>query len=40
MIENSYLNHLESHVKSEYLFVPSKAILLEEGQIAETLSDS
>ena len=37
MIENSYLNHLESHVKSEYLFVPSKAILLEEGQIAEKL---
>ena len=37
MIENSYLNHLESHVKSEYLFVPSKTILLEEGQIAEKL---
>lgn len=37
MIENSYLNHLESHVKSEYLFVTSKTILLEEGQIAEKL---
>lgn len=38
MIENSYLNHLESHIKSEYFSVPSKAILLEEGKIAEKLN--
>ena len=37
MIENSHLNHIESQIKSEYLSVPSKAILLEEGKIAEKL---
>lgn len=37
MIENSYLNHIESQIKSEYLSVPSKSILLEEGKIAEKL---
>lgn len=37
MIENSYLNHFESQIKSEDLSVPSKAILLEEGKIAEKL---
>ena len=35
MTENSYLNHIESQIKSEYLSVPSKSILLEEGKIAE-----
>ena len=33
MIENSHLNYIES----EYLSVPSKAILLEEGKVAEKL---
>lgn len=37
MIENSHLNHIESQIKSEYLSVPSKAILLEEGKVAEKL---
>ena len=37
MTENSYLNHIESQIKSEYLSVPSKSILLEEGKIAEKL---
>ena len=37
MIENCYLNHIESQIKSEYLSVSSKAILLEEGKIAEKL---
>ena len=37
MIENSHLNHIESQIKSEYLSVPSKAILLEEGKVAENL---
>lgn len=37
MIENSYLNHIESQIKSEYLSVPSKSILLDEGKIAEKL---
>ena len=37
MIENSHLNYIESQIKSEYLSVPSKAILLEEGKVAEKL---
>lgn len=38
MIENSHLNHfIESQVKSEYLSIPSKTILLEEGKVAEKL---
>lgn len=38
MIENSHLSHfIESQIKSEYLSVPSKAILLEEEKIAERL---
>jgi len=38
MIENSHLNHfIESQIKFEYLSVPSKAILLEEGKVAEKL---
>lgn len=35
MIENSHLNHIESQIKSEYLSVPSKAILLEEGKVTK-----
>ena len=38
MIENSHLNHfIELQVKSEYLSIPSKTILLEEGKVAEKL---
>lgn len=37
MIENSHLNHIESQIKYEYLSVPSKTILLEEGEVAEKL---
>ena len=37
MIENSYLHHIESQIKSESLSVSSKTILLEEGQIAKKL---
>ena len=37
MIENSHLNHIESQIKSEYLSIPSKTILLEEGKVAEKL---
>lgn len=29
-VHTSHLNHIESQIKSEYLSVPSKAILLEE----------
>ncbi|WP_233564200.1 Crp/Fnr family transcriptional regulator [Bacteroides sp. AM16-24] len=36
-VHTSHLNHIESQIKSEYLSVPSKAILLEEGKIAEKL---
>ena len=36
-MHTSHLNHIESQIKSEYLSVPSKAILLEEGKIAEKL---
>ena len=33
MIENSHLNHfIESKIKSEYLSIPTKTILLEEGK--------
>ena len=34
-VHTSHLNHIESQIKSEYLSVPSKAILLEEGKVAE-----
>lgn len=38
MTKNSCLNHfIESQIISEYLSVPSKTILLEEGQVAENL---
>lgn len=38
MIENSHLNHfIESKIKSEYLSIPTKTILLEEGKVAEKL---
>ena len=36
-VHTSHLNHIESQIKSEYLSVPSKAILLEEGKVAEKL---
>lgn len=36
-VHTSHLNHIELQIKSEYLSVPSKAILLEEGKVAEKL---
>lgn len=36
-VHTSHLNHIESQIKSEYLSVPSKAILLEEGKVAKKL---
>lgn len=36
-VHTNHLNHIESQIKSEYLSVPSKAILLEEGKVAEKL---
>lgn len=35
MIENSLL--IESHIKTEYLSIPSKTVLLEEGKVARKL---
>lgn len=37
MAVRRYLNQIESQIKSENLYVPSKSILLEKGEIAEKL---